>query len=51
MRDCEYWAEQSSHISDKTLRCVECGSPWGGYGTDGKYYCVDHLHLSEIIRS
>jgi len=47
MRDNEYWAEQSRHISPMTIRCIVCGSPRGGFASDGNFYCTEHMPPGE----
>lgn len=46
-----YTAEYSPHISSQTLRCVVCGSPWGGFGPDGNFYCTTHMVSGEEVLS
>ena len=56
--DCEkecttnyYWADQSRNYSYKTIKTVETGSPYGGFGKDGLYHDEKYLDYDEIILS
>ena len=46
-----YQASYSRQISDKTLRCVICGSPRGGFAPDGNFYCTSHMMPGEEVLS
>lgn len=43
----KYYASQSKHISNMTLRCVVCGSPYGGVASDDNFYCWRHMPEGE----
>jgi len=47
MREEEYWAEQSRHVSPITERCIVCGVVAAGQGPDGEYYC--EYHMKEVF--
>lgn len=48
MRENEYWAEQSSHLSSMTIGCCVCGNPWGSFSeVDSKFYCWQHMPPGE----
>lgn len=44
-----YQSSDNPHIGPETLRCVICGSPYGGFGNDGQFYCWVHLLPDEKI--
>jgi len=44
-----YTASQSGKIGAGTLRCCICGSPRGGFASDGNFYCTTHMHPGEKI--